>query len=185
MKKSNNNDNNDPIIPDYNQLAKNIKKDRQTLTPELIDKIATHVRNGNYIDVACMCEGIHRGTYHKWFKIGSQIPDGSDDIEKKFYDEMLRAEAESIRLMNDNIRLHAKGTYKADAFRLERRFNNKYGKRQQIEHVGNPLEGLALIIDQSKKELKLNDNNDPEVLTQTDTLVKVGSVKDKKKKEIE
>ena len=184
MKEPKTNDKNKPIIPDYKTMTKQIKAEKTSLSLDLINRIASKVRDGNYPSVACMSEGIHHQRFHDWMMKGSKERDGSEALVRIFYDTINQAEADSIVDMNHNIKNHAKGTYKADAFRLERRFNNKYGKKQQIEHVGNPLEGLALIIDQSKKELKLNDNKEPETLTQVDTVVKVGSVKDKKKSEL-
>ena len=161
------------IIPDYKELADPRTNPHRKLNDDIIKEIADLIRKGNYIDVACASKGINKQSYLNWLKVGSRLPEDSARLEKKFSLAILQAEAESIILMNDNIREHARNTYKADAFRLERRFANKYGKKTEIEITTNPLESLTMIIDQSKKELLINKDQEVESISQTDTRLKV------------
>ncbi|HEX7468546.1 MAG TPA: hypothetical protein VF324_08195 [Methanobacterium sp.] len=59
---------------------------------------------------------------------------------------MRSAEAESIMDMNDRMREHEKGSWKPLGFRMGKRFPKYYGKKQEIEVVGNPLADLTAVI---------------------------------------
>lgn len=128
----------------------------QKISMELIERIADHIRKGNFIDVSCAFEGIHKDTYYRWLKEGANSTD-PDDLKKIFSDTVSKAEAESIIDMNDDMAKHGANNWKPIAWRMERRFQNKYGKRQEIEVKGNPLEGLNNVIEESKKLLKKED----------------------------
>ena len=130
------------------------------LTMELIERICDHIKKGNYIDVACAYENISKDTYFDWLKKGraSTVP---DDLCRIFSDSIRSAEAESIMDMNARMMEHEKNSWKPLGFRMERRFGKYYGKKQEIEVVGNPLESLTAIIEKSKAALKKEDG-DPE-----------------------
>jgi hypothetical protein len=128
------------------------------LTKELIDRICTNIKNRNYIDVSCAYENISKDTYFRWLKEG-QISTDPDDLCRIFSDSIRAAEAGSIMDMNARLRKHEDGSWRPLAWRLERRFNTKYGNKQEIEITNNPLQELSAIIEKSKAALKKKDED--------------------------
>jgi hypothetical protein len=132
------------------------------LTKELIDRICTHIKKGNYIDVSCAYENISKDTYFRWLKEG-QISTDPDDLCRIFSDSIRSAEAESIMDMNARMMEHEKNSWKPLGFRMERRFGKYYGKKQEIEVNSNPLNALTAIIEKSKAALKKENKMDPKL----------------------
>lgn len=62
------------------------------LTPELAEQLCGHVRDGNYLTVACDLVGVHEATVYRWLDRGEEIDQGhDDDAELGPEDEALRA----------------------------------------------------------------------------------------------
>jgi len=126
------------------------------LNNELIERIAQHIEDGNFIETACQLESINKDTYYEWFKKGRDVTN-ADTLYKKFYDRIYEAEAtQEDRL----IKLHDKflaESHKAVEWRMERRNKDKWSKKETIEHQGNPLSSLIDVIMKSKKAVKDDD----------------------------
>lgn len=138
-------------------LSKTNKGGRPTkLTPKLQKEIMTVIRSGNYIETACAYVGINKDTYYEWMKRGAREIDRVENNpkarvrkdEKKYVDfskEMTKALAHAeIR----DVAIIAKAgetNWQASAWRLERKFPQKWGRKENysIEHSGkdgNPIE---------------------------------------------
>lgn len=102
------------------------------LTEDLIEQIAKLVREGNYIETACAFCGINKDTYYRWAKDGARAKSG---IKKRFSDAIKKAVAESE--MNDLETIRLDPSWQSKAWRLERRFPDKWGNRQKVELSGN------------------------------------------------
>src|SRR5579859_4190955 len=120
------------------------------LTPELQEKILLHLRVGAYVETAAACAGIHKDTFYEWMKKGAR----GQQPYVAFAQAVTRAVAESESRDLATILKAATTQWQAAAWRLERRFPEKYGRHDRvkvdakIEHDGaSLLTKLARLID--------------------------------------
>jgi hypothetical protein len=168
---------NKQLIPNYERLNKPNTGRRGLLTYDIIDKACDIIEKGNFPQTACQSLGISNSNYYNYMKEGSQLPSDSIDIKRVFFDRISDSLATTEIYLTQELLKHKDSTWKPTGFMLEKLFNSKYGNKQQLEINVNPLEGLSAIIEQSKKELKVNKDNELESLSQIDTKVQVGSKK--------
>jgi hypothetical protein len=123
---------------------------RSKLTPELQEKILLHLRVGAYVETAAACAGIHKDTFYEWMKKGAR---GMAPYAA-FAAAVNKAVAESESRDLATILKAAQSQWQAAAWRLERRFPEKYGRNDRlkvdakIEHDGASLVAkLARLID--------------------------------------
>jgi hypothetical protein len=108
---------------------------RQTkLTPELQDRILAALRAGNYQETAAVYGGISRDTFYYWLERGRDEPesiysDFSDAVEKAKADAEVRDVALIDKAAHD-------GSWQAAAWKLERKFPNKWGRVNRTEISG-------------------------------------------------
>ena len=120
------------------------------LTPELQEKILLHLRVGAYVETAAACAGIHKDTFYEWMKKGAR----GQQPYVAFAQAVNKAVAESESRDLATILKAAQSQWQAAAWRLERRFPEKYGRNDRlkvdakIEHDGaSLLTKLARLID--------------------------------------
>ena len=122
------------------------------LTPEISKKICEAIQAGNYIETAAAYAGINKTTLYDWLKRGaremervnasktakvkkSEAPyvDFSNAIEKAF----AQSEVRDVTIIGQA----AKKNWQAAAWRLERRFPTRWGRKDQMEakfeHTGD------------------------------------------------
>jgi hypothetical protein len=139
------------------------RESKSKLTPELQEKILLHLRLGAYVETAAACAGIHKDTFYEWMKKGARgiAPYAS------FADAVHKAVAESeSRDLATVLKASAK-YWQAAAWRLERRFPEKYGRNDRIkvdakiEHDGASLIAkLARLIDGGTESKKQGPNSE-------------------------
>jgi len=97
------------------------------LTPELIEQIATAIRGGNYIETAAAFSGVKKSTLYDWLRRGAKQ---KSDIYRDFSDAVEKALAASE--IRDVLRIDEAGkkNWQAIAWRLERRFPKRWGRRK-------------------------------------------------------
>jgi len=105
------------------------------LTPELQERILQLIRKGNYIEVACAAVGIDKSTYYKWLQRGQQAKSG------KYFDFFIaakKAEREAETAFLDRIREAAfkDKDWKAAAWYLERKYPERWGRKERHEVTG-------------------------------------------------
>jgi transposase len=109
------------------------------LNNELQKQIVDLIRAGNYIETASACAGINKDTLYDWLKRGAREKarkDGKIDKREEIYVhfsdavEKAIAEAEARDVMI--IANASKNDWKASAWRLERKFPNKWGRKEHI-----------------------------------------------------
>lgn len=144
------------------------------LTPEIQEQITTVIRNGNYIETAAAYAGIHKSTLYDWMKRGARERKRMEETGKRvlkkelpfleFSDAIEKALAESEMLDVSTIGKAAEYDWKAAAWRLERKFPQKWGKKfQQID--GNEEEKLLklalmeLQVEKARLELRQADGS--------------------------
>lgn len=119
------------------------------LTPELRDKICNFVRIGSYIETAVAAAGLSKETFYAWLKDSAHLHtlkrnaletgqpfEPSDDELKlmEFSDALERAMAESeLQDVATIKQAAAAGQWQAAAWRLERKFPKKWGRRYIVE----------------------------------------------------
>lgn len=102
----------------------------QKLTRTICDKIVEGVLKGNYVATVCQSVGINRSTYYTWKKKGEQ---GLEPY-KEFYERVTEAEAQAEMDILNVIYTNAidQGNWVSSAWILERKYPNRFGKREQM-----------------------------------------------------
>lgn len=114
------------------------------LTPELQEEICKAIRAGNYIETAAAFAGISKNTLYEWMKRGarekerlaknprakvkkSEAPfvEFSDAVEKA----LAAAEVRDVMLIGKA----AETQWQAAAWRLERKFPERWGRKERLE----------------------------------------------------
>lgn len=104
------------------------------LNDDLIDTLCTEIKRGVNYTRACQIARISPSTFYSWKKKGAAEPEDSDSIYRKFYDEIMRAEALSVAYRVEGIRKAGEGgAWAAHAWWLERVFPQEFGRRQVID----------------------------------------------------
>src|SRR5438309_1762379 len=116
---------------------------RAKLTPDVQETILLHLRRGANIDVAAACAGIHRDTYFDWMKRGKT----GEEPYAAFVDAVHRAMAECESLDLATILEASKSVWQAAAWRLERRYPERYGRNDRVRVEGNVEVGADRLID--------------------------------------
>lgn len=115
------------------------------LTKELQARIERAVASGNYIETAAQLNGVHKSTLYRWLKRGNEErerlernPDAEPDPQEapyvEFCDVIQRAlahsEAADVAVIGQAARA---GQWQAAAWRLERKFPQRYGRRDHLD----------------------------------------------------
>ena len=122
------------------------------LTLELIGKISESLRVGNYLETACAKNGINKETFHAWLRLGCDAPPQS--IYYKFSDAVSKAQAEAETRDVDIIDKAAlSGIWQAAAWRLERKFNARWGRPNKLQVEISRAEDSAHTVELTDEEL--------------------------------
>lgn len=111
------------------------KRGRPTkFTPEIVATILDAVKAGNYIETASALAGISKDTFFAWLKKGARAPHGeyrdfSDAIKKAM------AYSEALDVMRIGKAANS-GNWQAAAWRLERKFHDRWGRKDKMEVTG-------------------------------------------------
>ena len=102
----------------------------QKLTRTVCDKVVEGVLKGNYITTVCRSVGIHKSTFYAWKRKGEK---GLEPY-KTFYDRVTEAEAKAEMDILNVIYTNAvdEGNWLSSAWILERKYPNRFGKREQM-----------------------------------------------------
>ncbi len=125
------------------------------LTPETQKKIVDAIAEGNYLETASAIGGITYATLNNWMNKGSSALSGA---YFEFFDAVKKAEAEAEALRISRIsKAGQAGNWQADAWYLERRYPERWGKRIQQEVTGKgggPLEYVQRVQELSDSDLE-------------------------------
>lgn len=102
------------------------------LTADVRKKILTCLRAGTYLETAAAMAGIHRDTLRVWLLTGAVKP---RSIYGAFALEAEKAMASSEMRDLNIIRAAAKTQWTAAAWRLERRFPERYALRTKVDNT--------------------------------------------------
>jgi len=133
-------------------MSKRKKGGRPTkLTPEILSKICDALRAGNYRETAAAFAGIRKSTFYDWIRQGARAPHGiyrelHDAVEKALAD----SEARDVALIG---KAAGDGDWQAAAWRLERKFPERWGRRDRHEVDANIHGKVKVSADDAIQEL--------------------------------
>lgn len=142
-------------------MARHPKGSSPKLTEDLIEEISLLLRRGSYIETAVAACGISKDTFYRWLKDGKN--ESSDSLQKKLSDAVMKsladAEVRDLEVIDkaalgtpDKIATDSEGNlildanrnpvieeyglppnWRVSAWRLERRFPDRWGRKAKIE----------------------------------------------------
>lgn len=109
-------------------------------TPEVVAKILATLRLGSYPEIAALSADIDETTYYRWIQ---KYPDFCQSVKKAI------AQAET-RLLVD-IEEHP-DAWQRQAWKLERRFGDRWGRRDAVKVSGDADAPLKVIVEYADKQ---------------------------------
>ena len=102
------------------------------LTPKLQEQVVGYLRAGAYVETAAAAAGISKETLYSWLRRGA-----ADEVPFAAFAEAVE-KAQALAEMRDLalIGKAAETEWTAAAWRLERKFPSRYGRRQAVEVSG-------------------------------------------------
>lgn len=123
----------------------------EKLTEDLIENICKAIRLGMYIEQAAALGGICRDSFYKWVRQGVRTGNG---LEGLLADRVKKALAESeARDLSRLDKAIDGGAWQAAAWKLERKFPDRWGRKLSLEHTGKegaPIEVTCVPIERLK-----------------------------------
>lgn len=129
------------------------------LTPKLQERIAGFVRAGAYVETAAAAAGVSKVTLYAWLKRGAAGDGPFAAFAEAIEEAQALAEMRDLALIGKA----AETEWTAAAWRLERKFPDRYGRRTRLEHHG-PGGGPIEVSDARSKLLAIlarGDDCDP------------------------
>lgn len=121
------------------------------LTPEIQDKICDYLKMGNFIDTSCKLVGIHKDTFFEWMKRGREAKRKS--IYQDFFFAVEEAqgfgEARHVAIVSKA----GEFDWHASAWMLERKFPEKYGRKDKVDLKHDGKIEADVDIDEEDKEI--------------------------------
>lgn len=106
------------------------------LTPEVQDKIVAALRAGNYQETAAVYAGVEPRTFYRWMERG-ESDDADDEIYRQFRQTVEKAKADAeVRDIALIDKAAHDGSWQAAAWKLERKFPQKWGRLNRTEISG-------------------------------------------------
>ena len=112
------------------------------LTPLVQERILKLLRLGNYIYVACKAAGIHKDTFYEWMKRGRSSK-AEDERFATFAIEVDAALGEAEARDVQTILMASQQTWQAAAWRLERRFPERWSRSDRMRVDANVEVGVS------------------------------------------
>lgn len=111
------------------------EKPYKLIDNEIQERLLQAIRLGAFIEHACYYAGINSSTFRQWRQ------KASENIEPyaSFWLRVNEAESEAIMRRLARIENAGKdGSWQADAWYLERKYPDKFGRRDRVELAGDP-----------------------------------------------
>lgn len=112
------------------------------LNENLIQEAEKLIRLGNYTTVVTQYLGIHQSTWYNWMQEGEEAKTG---LKREFFERIKKAESFAEIKNVQQIQKASEDNWQASAWYLERKFPERWGKRDKysLEHTGkdgDPIE---------------------------------------------
>lgn len=103
------------------------------LTHDVAKRIVALVDQGNYLETAAAAVGINKTTIHDWMRRGARESKGQfREFSHLVETALARAEVADLK----RIGAASRDQWQAAAWRLERKFPHRWGRREHHEHTG-------------------------------------------------
>ena len=123
-------------------MNKNKPGRKTKLDEKRLKKVVDGITAGLPYDTACALAGITYQTFLNWMRAGEAAGSGKFF---EFFEEVKKAEAIAESIHIKNIKDAGKnGIWQADAWMLERRYPEKWGKKEQVKQEISGPEGAPL-----------------------------------------
>lgn len=136
--------------------------DRPTvLTPEAQRIITNAVAEGSHLSVACRAAGITYSNFAHWRK---RCEEGDETAQRfaDFFDDIKRASSVAEIMALSKLKEGEQG-WQSLAWFLERRFPDRWGKRDKVEHstpsTGKPVFAVTVIRETAKTAHRTDDQD--------------------------
>ncbi len=139
-----------------------------TLNNELIERLVNTIRGGAYVETAAAFCGISKDTFYRWLRLAES--DEASELLLKLSDAVKKAMAEAeLRDLNVIDKAAQGGVWQAAAWRLERKYHDRWGRQAKVllEHSGP--EGKPLEVNDRADRLK-RLLTDPDALSLLESL---------------
>jgi hypothetical protein len=98
------------------------------------DKIINYLRAGAFVETAAIAAGIHKDTFYEWMKIGrANGHPGLAAWVARVDEAVAMSEVVMIGLVG---KAAQEGQWQAAAWHLERKYPQRWGRRDRVEHSG-------------------------------------------------
>jgi transposase len=124
---------------------------RTKLTPEVHEKIVSAIRAGNYARVAAEYAGVGERTFYRWLQRGQEAQRG---IYRQFWQAVKKAEREAEVRAVAIIQKHMEDNWQAAMTYLERKYPDRWGRRDRLRVDLNPKEALEDLLSLTAEELE-------------------------------
>ena len=123
---------------------------KSKLNPEVQDRIVSAIRAGNFAHVAAGYAGISESTFYRWMQSGQQ---GKNDQLRAFWEEVKDAEYEAEVRAVAMVQKHMADNWQAAMTYLERKFPERWGRRDRIQVDVDPRETLKTLLGFTDEEV--------------------------------
>lgn len=113
------------------------------LTPEVQEKIVSAIRAGNYAKVAAGYAGVGERTFYTWMQRGREESEG---IYQQFQRSVKDAEREAEVRAVAMVQKHMADNWQASMTFLERKFPDRWGRRDRLKVEVEPEKELAHLL---------------------------------------
>lgn len=107
------------------------------LTPELQEEIVRYLRLGNYVETVCAIVGINKSTFYDWLKQGARAKRSTNKMAQ-FSNAVKAAMALGEAADLAVIQRASARSWQAAAWRLERRYPGRWGRKDVLGTVDIP-----------------------------------------------
>lgn len=127
---------------------------RTKLTPAVHSILVNALRAGSFRTVAAQHAGIHRATLYAWLERGeADWRDGKNTLHADLHEAVLKAEADAEVRAIALIRQAAATDWRAAAWYLEHRYQDRWGGKTVVEHSGTVKHDLTSKTDAELREI--------------------------------
>lgn len=116
------------------------------LTRKLINKAENLIKLGNYNSTVCQYLGIGETTWYRWMEEGEKATRG---IKREFWESIKKAESHAEIRNVQIIQNAAQENWQASAWYLERKFHDRWGRKEKVDANVNHSGGLQNKVDLS------------------------------------
>jgi transposase-like protein len=126
------------------------------LTEELIERVVHAILGGNYNAVAARYAGICESTFYRWLQEGEE----GNGIKREFSDAVKKAESDAEVRNVALIQTASRDTWQAAAWWLERKHNERWGRKERREVTGEAGGPVEVTISGLLREMTKEDEDE-------------------------